>query len=241
MLDSLDMLNDLSKLWDDTEDDIARLRPGLEEMYARQRSRMKETIPFLIRNLGISYFLIADVVNQYLGRRATQSSDMIEHLQRATQFILYDIWRAIFKNVPKENFNKLTTLSYKPASEYINTIESQAEENRIPSRKVEQYLFNCKPDELVDIGLQGRDGIISCRIDVPIFSIPTDTQKYMGQPGGLPLPPNSEICRDKWLKYFVPQIVRYHVRECSNSGQYLGHFLKNISVKKEDYAHFGYS
>ena len=240
VIDPIKIIDELESLWQLNEDKLKKQKKGgVEDAFVQRIIGCRRAVPYGFYNLSIGLNSVASVTQEYIGRSATLIDDIIEGLQRTAFFVLYDIWSAVRRSTDPEQFKNIKSIEVEHLISSFKEIESLPSGNRTPTRQIEQHIYDCSDDDLIDIGLRGTGDIFDSRLDIPKVGIPDDTRRqYLGS---YPLSPDSKIFRALWLKYFVPGIARHHLMRCSGSGQYLGHYLGNFSVRKEDYFHFGLS
>jgi len=202
-------------------------------------NRVRSAAPLILPNLSCILSRVADVVVEYTGRDAGLLESLVSVIQRTVTMCLYWFWHHVRSASEPGTIDSLPTLNGGAVQSTLIAIDALADPNRIPARSIEAHVFGCAMDDLLDLGLQGRDGVFDSRVNVPKAAIPTDTRdKYLGT---FPLSPDAEVFRHEWLRYFLPAVATVHVLECSFSGQHVGHYLSKIGLRKEQYKHLGFA
>ena len=233
------LLNELEMIWKDDIIDTLGPQNNLEDFSNKGRQSNRRIAPYTLTNFSSGLNLVAAEVQNSLGRHALIVDEIINAIQRSTMFILHDFWRLIFSSASPDKLSVITAVNVDKTKDVINKINSlPSKVNFVPAPVIEQFVFKCS-DDLIDIGIEGNRGISGARFYVPVSSIPTDTMEYLKH--RISMQPQTEIPEYSWIKYFVPQIIRKHVRFYSQNGKYLSHYLDHISLDIKDYRHLGFS
>jgi hypothetical protein len=232
LVDAIDILEEISEAWG-----AAPLKGDPMDSNLAGAMRTRNAVPFILPNLSCVLAKVTDVVVEYTGRDAGLVEIAIAIIQRTAMFCFYWLWKHICSVSEPQFLARLNTIDGNAVLSVIDKIDSISDPEHSPSRSIEAYVLDCAVEDLLYLGLHGGDGVFNAKLDVPPVAIPRDTlENYLGT---YPLPPDSEIPRGNWLRYFVPGIAASNVLECSFSGQYIGHYLDKLGLRKEQYKHFG--
>lgn len=202
-------------------------------------SRARAALPFVVPNLSCLLSRVADVAVDTWGRDAGLTDLLLSVMQRTVTLTLYRFWSGVVKASEPGLVERLKYVDGSAVIRELAVIDAIRDPGRHPTRSAEAHVFGCEVADLMDLGLQGSGTVFDSRVDVPAQALQEDTRsKYLGLH---PLDPDSEILNHEWVRYFVPAIASRHTLDCSFSGQYAGHFLERIGLRKADYQHFGYS